>query len=96
MADARPANCRFRLQEEGKAYPRSRCTACGRSALTGLGNSCGAVRNTSPLVLSRIEELERAVRDLRREYQSPVADYALRRALRDRLFSLVSADTAKG
>lgn len=95
MADARPANCRFRLQEEGKAYPRSSCTACGRSILTGLGNSCGAVSNTSPLVMSRIEELEGAIRDLRREYESPVADYALRRALRDKLFSLVSAEASK-
>ena len=63
MADARPANCRFRLQEEGKAYPRSSCKACGRSILTGLGNSCGAVGDVSPLVVSRIAELEADLAD---------------------------------
>lgn len=40
QVDPRPANCRFRLRDEGKAYPRSSCTACTRSVVTGLGNSC--------------------------------------------------------
>jgi len=40
MSDARPANCRFRLQDEGKSYPRSSCTACGRTVGTGLGTAC--------------------------------------------------------
>lgn len=40
MADYRPANCRFRLQEEGKNYPRSSCAACGRTITTGLGIRC--------------------------------------------------------
>ena len=29
MTDPRPANCRFRLQDEGKPYPRSSCQNCG-------------------------------------------------------------------
>jgi hypothetical protein len=36
MTDTRPTNCRFRLQAEGKPYPRSGCTGCGRSILNGL------------------------------------------------------------
>ena len=40
MADYRPANCRFRLREEGKNYPRSSCAACGRTITTGLGTRC--------------------------------------------------------
>lgn len=42
--DTRPAECRFRLQDEGKAYPKSSCTACGRGIATGLGRSCGEVK----------------------------------------------------
>jgi len=38
--DARPQNCRFRLQDEGKSYGRSSCSACGKSIFTGLGTSC--------------------------------------------------------
>ena len=37
--DIRPANCRFRLQDEGKPYPRSGCSACG-ATVTTLGNKC--------------------------------------------------------
>lgn len=40
MTDTRPLNCRFRLQEEGKAYPRSSCQACGKTITTGLGVAC--------------------------------------------------------
>lgn len=40
MTDGRPANCRFRLQDEGKAYPRSGCRACGRNIATGLMGRC--------------------------------------------------------
>lgn len=38
--DTRPAQCRFRLQEEGKPYPKSACVACGKTIITGLGNHC--------------------------------------------------------
>lgn len=38
--DRRPANCRFRLQDEGRAYPRSSCAACGKTITTGLGVAC--------------------------------------------------------
>lgn len=36
MTDTRPATCRDRLREEGKAYPKSGCTACGANIATGL------------------------------------------------------------
>ncbi|QWY83192.1 hypothetical protein [Rhizobium phage RHph_X2_24] len=34
--DKRPANCRYRLHDEGKPYPRSSCNGCNRTVLTGL------------------------------------------------------------
>lgn len=40
MSEQRPRNCRFRLQDEGKPYPRSSCQECGRTITTGLGTSC--------------------------------------------------------
>ena len=39
MVEYRPVNCRFRLQDEGHAYPRSSCEACQKGA-TRLGKSC--------------------------------------------------------
>lgn len=38
--DKRPTNCRFRLLEEGKPFPKSSCPACGKSIMTGLGKEC--------------------------------------------------------
>ena len=38
--DTRPVSCRHRLQDEGKAYPRSSCAACGATITTGLGRYC--------------------------------------------------------
>lgn len=38
--DSRPTNCTFRLQDEGKPYPKSGCHACGRNIMTGLGRQC--------------------------------------------------------
>lgn len=38
--DLRPTNCRFRLQAEGKAFPKSACEACGKTIETGLGTYC--------------------------------------------------------
>lgn len=46
--DLRPANCRFRLQAEGKVYPRSGCNACGAEAAKGLGMRCSRVAPTPP------------------------------------------------
>lgn len=40
ISDIRPDTCRFRLHDEGKAYHRSGCTACGRTITTGLGTRC--------------------------------------------------------
>lgn len=53
-AEARPANCRFRLQDEGKPYPRSACQACGAKVTTGLGKSC-------PRIASRLSAEPEAV-----------------------------------
>lgn len=39
---------------------------------------------------ARIAELEAAIIALKREHGSPVPDYALRRVLRDKLFSMVN------
>lgn len=38
--DNRPTNCRFRLMDEGKTYPRSMCNACGKTIMSGLGKEC--------------------------------------------------------
>lgn len=38
--DNRPSNCRFRLKDEGKGYPKSGCQACGKNIMTGLGKEC--------------------------------------------------------
>lgn len=35
MTDIRPANCRNRLRDEGKAYPRSGCAYCKNGGLIG-------------------------------------------------------------
>lgn len=40
QSDPRPQGCRFRLQDEGRAYPRSGCAACGKTITTGLGRAC--------------------------------------------------------
>lgn len=62
--DTRPANCRFRLQEEGKPYPRSSCEACHKTITTGLGTHCtvasgavGAVEDFSGVMLQPILDL---------------------------------------
>lgn len=49
--DARPPGCRFRLIDEGKPYPRSGCTACGKTIMTGLGRVCDvpAPKSISPV-----------------------------------------------
>lgn len=33
--EKRPANCRNRLRDEGKAYPKSGCLSCGTGGMTG-------------------------------------------------------------
>lgn len=50
--DTRPTNCRFRLQDEGKAYPRSSCQACGKGVTTGLGSRCTEPASRSPAMTS--------------------------------------------
>jgi hypothetical protein len=38
--ETRPKDCRFRLADENKPYPRSSCQACGKTVMTGLGKKC--------------------------------------------------------
>lgn len=40
IEDCRPVNCRFRLMDEGKYYPKSACNSCGRTVFDGLGDKC--------------------------------------------------------
>lgn len=57
VVDHRPVNCRFRLQDEGKPYPRSGCASCGATVTTGLGRVCPYVRSgvvtSSPIEVGR-------------------------------------------
>lgn len=64
--DARPANCRFRLQDEGKAYPKSSCTACGKGIATGLGRYCTASPAASPTSPSGVREAAELLAHLKR------------------------------
>lgn len=48
--DPRPADCRFRLKDEGRAYPRSSCPACGASIGKGLGRQCGVYQPTTEFI----------------------------------------------
>lgn len=41
-ADARPKNCRNRLKDERKAYPKSGCFSCGNGGLFGCPHERGA------------------------------------------------------
>ena len=50
MTETRPAECRERLREEGKAYPKSSCKACGATIATGL--KC---KHEAPKVAADIE-----------------------------------------
>lgn len=45
--DVRPASCRFRLQDEGKPYPRSSCTACGATVMN-MGKACRCGESPTP------------------------------------------------
>lgn len=45
--DSRPLNCRFRLMDEGKPYPRSRCGGCQRTIMSGLGAKCIHTQRTT-------------------------------------------------
>jgi len=68
--DSRPANCRFRLQDEGKPYPRSSCAACGRTITTGLGKSCHlADQPTKPTSVDDLVQVIKA--ELIRQHEAP-------------------------
>lgn len=58
--DTRPAACRFRLADEGKAYPKSSCTACGKGIATGLGRHCTVSATPAPAAggLEAVAEIE--------------------------------------
>lgn len=58
MNETRPLNCRFRLQEEGKAYPKSGCQACGKTVMTGLGNKCSVIDLDQEFISSIVEKMK--------------------------------------
>jgi hypothetical protein len=66
MTDYRPPRCRFRLKDEGKAYPRSSCESCGRD-YTEHGSYCKVVGSETaiadpkvyPIVVLKDSELDR-------------------------------------
>lgn len=55
MSDRRPTNCRFRLKEEGKGYPRSSCQGCGKGIMTGLGKSCSYTQQEPPITRADLD-----------------------------------------
>jgi chorismate-pyruvate lyase len=71
MSDPRPVNCRHRLQDEGKAYPRSSCTACGATIATGLGRSCPRVGRPSEAQMTEPADVAGLV-----ERRAPVQGYS--------------------
>jgi hypothetical protein len=58
VTDTRPENCRHRLQDENKPYPRSGCAACGKTVMTGLGRECSYA---APMALPDVTDLEQKV-----------------------------------
>jgi hypothetical protein len=77
MIDLRPRDCRFRQQEEGRAYPRSSCGVCGKTITTGLGVRCTYVTTDDAAEIARmtaeIEALRAEVAEAREAMQA-VAD----------------------
>lgn len=66
--DLRPKNCRFRLQDEGRLYPRSRCEACGRGIASGLGKECADhpkefANGLAENLRQNSQEYDRAIKD---------------------------------
>lgn len=68
--DLRPADCRFRLVDEGKPYPRSRCRACGKGIATGLGRHCTVAATPAPVAGGRAEQI-RAVAEIIANHAEP-------------------------
>ena len=91
--DIRPADCRHRLQDEGKAYPRSSCWACGRNIMSGLGTRCYLERSSeAPAPETHLDEIARltaALADMHRRAQKAEGEA-------ERLRTLVAAYEAQG
>lgn len=68
MSEARPVDCTFRLQDEGKPYPRSGCAHCGRTITSGLGRQCHHETD-------RIEALERDLKQAREMFDDCVLQH---------------------
>ena len=90
--DRRPAYCRFRLQDEGKPYPRSSCTECGRTITTGLGKSCQHI--TPPVSkLAALEGENKTLRDDARweaQAKQAVSVIAMIRAMIGEMFGSIA------
>jgi hypothetical protein len=59
MIDTRPAECRNRLRDEGKAYPRSGCVSCKATVVTGFGKSCERDKTEVEELTERVEALQK-------------------------------------
>jgi hypothetical protein len=72
-ADTRPSDCRFRLQDEGKPYPRSGCSACKNSITSGLGRYCHSAPSEpkAPKEIGNAEYLETAIGLIREAKSEP-------------------------
>ena len=76
--DPRPYDCRFRAQQEGRPYPRSSCTACGKTILTGLGRRCAFDGDEITTLRAQLEQVtrerdearEREIKEVAREHQN--------------------------
>lgn len=55
--DFRPKNCRFRLADEHKTYPRSGCNACGKTIATGLGRECSIAQGERDQAIRSVVEI---------------------------------------
>lgn len=60
--ETRPPRCRFRLQDEGKPYPRSSCQACERTITTGLGNRCSVEKVRTDIDNAAVDQFSRAMK----------------------------------
>jgi chromosome segregation ATPase len=65
------------LQDERKPYPRSSCTACGKSITTGLGNRCSVAETSTATALTAKDKEIEALRGERDDALSRVEELEL-------------------
>lgn len=80
--DIRPTNCRFRLEEEGKSYPKSSCQACG-ATIINLGKSCPLTNTVSKPVSLEGLNAKATIHFSALEISIILADFLNSRGLKD-------------